>query len=393
MKKVLTILVIIVLPVSLYASKGGDYLPITAFNKNIVAYRYVIIPLLGLLTGFVFFMLALKNKLNMPDSVKEFLSVHYKKIIALIAITIGALAKEPYIAGAFFFCLYAAFGKRGRRPAIIFAVFFLALASMALFHAFMFYHTALTTPSHKAAGLIVQSEYIDNFLYLKDALHKPSVLFHSIFLYIDRKSFFIIFQFLPFLFIPFLRLKELIPTIPFFAISILSIRPLHSALDCQYSAAYIAPILVSLTVALKGLNDRYGKNFTGSILLFILIMVVTVNIAHSPSLVSLNFLKEGWSDTWHRKTYIIGKHEEALRKALDLIPKDTAVKVVCQNNTYGGEIANREFSDVFPRKWQDSYYIILDLKKPLFLEDNINPAGFMIEFEKLRQSKNFQLTL
>ncbi|MEO5357144.1 MAG: DUF2079 domain-containing protein [Nitrospirae bacterium YQR-1] len=530
MRKTLIIIAIVVLHVSLlYIAIEGNHLPTTAFNKNIALYRYIIMPLLGLLTGFAFFLLSFKGRLHMPDKIKEFSAVHYKKIIivisvlyfvvfavmaylrfesfntnyfdmgifghkiwgisvsntlpdaikaslaghfqpillmygllfkfypsvhivvlsqvlfmtlsvialfsifkmyiedrvwlivlvvifflypqtefntisvfhpdffylffclwayrfslrgrhtaALIAITAGALTKETFIIGALFFSFYVAFDKKGRRPAIIFAMVFLVLISAALFYIFVL------LPKNLAS-------FMDNFSYIGEALHNPSVLFHSILKFIDRKVFFVIFQFLPFLFIPFLRLKELIPAVPFFIISFLSVNHLHSSLDSHYSVANIAPVFVSLTIALKGLNDRYGKNFTGSVLLFILIMVATFNIAHSPSPVSLNFLKQGWSDTWHRRNYIIGPHEETLSKAVAIIPKDGNVKVVCQNNAYGGDIANRDSLEVFPRMWQQAGYIILDLKRPLFLYDSVNNADYMREFEKLRQSENFRV--
>ncbi len=189
-------------------------------------------------------------------------------------------------------------------------------------------------------------------------------------------------------FIPLLAPLELIPALPVLAISMLSRMDNYYGLGNHYTAGLIAPLIVAFIVGLPravslfekiGLSKRFFYIFLAGIMLL-------ANIMISPSPVSRLFLTNKiWS--YGYAAYIPDKRTYMIRRAIkQYIPSDPKAAVSVQNDLNMSYLTKRDVCLPFPvavfqphmlpdwrhpreHKYVLADYVVLDLKRPLFLID------------------------
>jgi hypothetical protein len=74
-----------------------------------------------------------------------------------------------------------------------------------------------------------------------------------------------------------------------------------------------------------------------------------------------------------------------MREALQRhVPADPRVIVASQNNINSSSLAHRAVYEQFPA---DAGYVVVDVRRPLFVYDRINPRAFEKRLEQLRHER------
>ena len=94
-------------------------------------------------------------------------------------------------------------------------------------------------------------------------------------------------------------------------------------------------------------------------------MNIAFNIAHSPSPLSLNYWDNRWSELYNRGEYNKTSRFEAMKEIIALVPDDPTVKVVSQYNINTARLSHRNDYWIFPRRWKEADFILLDTKDPV----------------------------
>jgi hypothetical protein len=109
------------------------------------------------------------------------------------------------------------------------------------------------------------------------------------------------------------------------------------------------------------------------------------NVAFSPSPVSTVFwlAKPEWlSWKFHVAAYRVTEREREIRWALArYVPSDPAVSVSSQNNVNSSHLAHRRTFRQFPA---EAAFVVVDVRRPLFLADRIDPEAFMANLDQIR---------
>jgi len=286
--------------------------------------------------------------------------------------------KEPLILGVAFLGIYIALAqKRYILGILVFLIF-----------SFLFYEITLNLLSKTTfkEETILQT---NAFSYLgtssilgiiKEVL-KPS------------KLRFLFFVFYPFLFLPFLRPKELIPAVPFLIIPLLSLNPHHQNVASQYTAGIIAPVFVALVILFSLMINRWGKRVTFSLLFWMLVSTLTLNIAQSPLPLSVAFWDKKWSfGNWHYSNYLWSEHQHKFKTAVALIPKDPEVRVVIHSGTYHKDLFHRYCFDCFPYGLEKADFVILDNSRGFIIGDTtVEKEKYFSYVDKMQKSGLFKM--
>lgn len=306
-----------------------------------------------------------------------------KYILAIIFAGIGAMAKEPLILGAAFFGLYIALVKKQYKIGIAAFVFFLLLFFIVIYIALPYFNQA---PVFSGGAF----PFLENNNSGKITTLSNSLI-NTLLMWKVRKALFIYFLLAPLLFLPLFEWRRFLPAMPLIAIPFLSTVYLHSSVDSQYTAGVIAPAFVALVFSIKKIEEWRGIKYANAFAVLVVIMTIAFHIAHGPSPVSINFWKSGWAEIWHRSNYVSGGHEEVIKEAIYKIPEDPEKVIISQGSINHGRLAHRYKHWVFPYRWEEADYILLDMNRPLMIYDQVNERLYMEELQKIKQSSDFQL--
>lgn len=281
---------------------------------------------------------------------------------AVILVGLGGLAKEPLLLNAAFFGLYIFLAKGRWRIGISVFVFYLAMFSLIIFVV-----QPSLTPYYKELGSVVHGS---NFGYLVPSnsdgfVDYLSKVIHGMLTWKSRKMLLIAMLLMPFLCIPLIRGLKFIPALPSIFIAMLSLFPVHSAFDGQYTSAIIPSIFVGLIFALSWIRRKWGERYFVALFIWIFVMSITFNVAHSPLPLSPNFWDKRWSELYNYNVYNKTVRFDDMREIIARIPSDPAVKVVSQYNINTARLSHRIDYWIFPAGWEDADYILLDTWDPV----------------------------
>ena len=281
---------------------------------------------------------------------------------AVVMAGLGGLAKEPLLLNAAFFGLYIFLAKGKWKTGLSSFVFYLIMFSLIIFVV-----QPSLTPYYKKLGSVVHGS---NFGYLIPSNSEGvgdyiSKVIHGMLTWKSRKVLLCLMLLMPFLCIPLIKGLKFIPALPSIFISILSLFPVHSAFDGQYTSAVIPSIFVGLIYALSWVRGRFGERHFVALFIWIFIMNIAFNIAHSPSPLSLNYWDNRWSELYNRGEYNKTSRFEAMKEIIALVPDDPTVKVVSQYNINTARLSHRNDYWIFPRRWKEADFILLDTKDPV----------------------------
>ena len=281
---------------------------------------------------------------------------------AVIIVGLGGLAKEPLLLNAAFFGLYISLAKGKWKTGISAFAFYMIIFSLIIFIV-----QPSLTPYYKELGSVVHGS---NFGYLVPSNSESvadylSKVIHGILTWKSRKVLLCVMLLMPFLYIPLISGLRFIPALPSIIISILSLFPVHSAFDGQYTSAVIPSIFVGLIYALSWIRRRLGERHFVALFLWIFVMAIMLNIAHSPSPISPNYWDSRWSELYNRGVYKKTSRFEDTKEIIAHIPSDPAVKVVSQYNINTSRLSQRINYLRFPTGWKDADYILLDIWEPV----------------------------
>jgi uncharacterized membrane protein len=281
---------------------------------------------------------------------------------AAIIVGLGGLAKEPLLLNAAFFGLYISLAKGKWKIGMSAFVFYLILFSLIIFVV----QPGLTS-YYKQLGSVVHGS---NFGYLVPSNAEGvgdyiSKVIHGMLTWKSRKVLLVAMLLAPFLCIPLIKGLKFIPALPSLFIAMLSLFPVHSAFDGQYTSAIIPSIFVGLIFALSWIRRKWGKRYFTALFLWIFLLIITLNIAHSPSPLSPNYWDNRWSELYSRDEYKKELRFEAMNEIIALVPDDPTVKVVSQYNINAARLSHRKNYWIFPRMWKEADYILLDTKDPV----------------------------
>ncbi len=300
----------------------------------------------------------------------------------ILLVGLGGMAKEPLLLGTAFFGLYLILSKKryleGTLMFITFVLIFFIIAFLL--------PPYIDKVSPFEHGV---SPFVDT-LYKKSSL-RPHLLLETLLVWKVRKLLFVYLMLGPMMFLPLLDWKRFMPAVPLIAIPFMSTSILHSSADSQYSAGIIAPASVALIFTIRWLKERYGTKYAKASASFVLVMTLTFNIANSPSMLSVNFWKAGCSEIWHRSAFTRGKHENIIEQTIYRIPADPTVSVSSQGNINHARLAHRYEYRLFPDRWEDVDYIILDTKRPLMVGDSVDKEMYYEVLQNIENNPHFKL--
>jgi len=206
------------------------------------------------------------------------------------------------------------------------------------------------------------------------------------------KMGYIVFLFLPLLFIPFFAPLSLLPALPALIISLLSRLPTYYWIQNHHTASLIAPIFISLIYGL-GFLSKWGRRFLPTdlnehqivriSLVVILVVSLYYNVMLSPSPISIFFWKRMSSSSYYHKTsYLIKERDRVLDRAIkEFISEEDSVS--SQGSVTTGYLAHRIEYYLFPDKIGEVDYVVLDRKRVHFVGDAIDEERYNKEFERL----------
>ncbi|MBA7702382.1 hypothetical protein ES703_111149 [subsurface metagenome] len=225
----------------------------------------------------------------------------------------------------------------------------------------------------------------DIFQIIKSLIFHPGVIIkEAISVW---KMGYIIFLFLPLLFIPFFSPFSLLPALPALIISLLSRLPNYYWIQNHYTASVIAPVFVSLIYGVRFLSDRSRDLNKSQVMRISLVVILVVslyyNVMLSPSPISIFFWKRMSSSSYYYKTsYVIKERDRVLDRAIkEFISQRDSVSSQGSVNT--GYLAHRREYYLFPDKIGDVDYVVLDRKRAHFVGDTIDEERYNKEFERL----------
>ncbi|MCI4626647.1 MAG: DUF2079 domain-containing protein [Candidatus Magnetoovum sp. WYHC-5] len=296
--------------------------------------------------------------------------------LALAAITVGSLAKEPLLLGAAFFGIYLAINMGKRWIGYISAVIFFLLFIYGVFY---------LQPKLIAHNTLE----VFGFDHVLGIWEHPITFTEGVLNGITKKMLFIWFMLFPFMFLPLFSFKELIPTIPLFIIPIVSSNPDHSNIESQYTAGLIGAIFVAFILVLRDVRNRWGGRPVWALLILSVLLTGTLNFAKSPAPYSLSFWNKTWSVVWTYDNYLKMAYDKDMQDMLKLVPSNAQKVVVAQSNINYGSLAHRYRFYPFPQHWQRADYILFDMNKPYMYYDKEDATKFIQELANVQKSNDF----
>ena len=198
----------------------------------------------------------------------------------------------------------------------------------------------------------------------------------------------------PLMFLPVLAPRALLVALPGLCMALLSRHPHRYQIWAQYVAPLIPPLFVAavcggqrLAACLPRGTARWRR--MGTVLpLWMIGAALYFNVVFSPSPLSTTFWlgepeRLRWS--YHFRAYLVTSREREMREALQRhVPADPRVIVASQNSVNSSHLAHRTVYEQFPA---DAAYVVVDVRRPLFVYDGIDPRAFEKRLEQLRHER------
>lgn len=289
------------------------------------------------------------------------------------------LLKEPLMLGVAFLGLYLFFGKKK-----LIAGAFLFIFSTGVF----LYVTFVVVPG--VSGWSAGTDVVRNSPYFSHLTDGKWLYFFKEIIRVGKLRFPVMIL-LPFLFLPLTRPLHFLPALPAIVIALLSSSINHQSVSSHYTASIIPPAFLAFIYSVRGIEERFGKQVVFGLFSWILILTLSLNIAHSPSPASVGFWERDWSNGyWHNSMYSETSHEKALQEAIDLVPEDPEAKVATHNMVSHPRLAHRHFYRSYPLDWQEADYILLDNSRGPYMVDSIDEAGYRAQLDEVREDRRFK---
>lgn len=174
-----------------------------------------------------------------------------------------------------------------------------------------------------------------------------------------NKFLFLWFIFLPFLFTPLFYTPSLIMLIPDLAKTLLSLEPLHFALEGHYTLSFVAISYWAFIKILSKLQINKGKS-VGFCVCHCLLIALTFSIAHGIYPISYNFWSNISAKTFHYSNYMWSPRASELQVVEKIIGSNPDIKVQVSNDIFTPMIGDRKNLSLFPNKKSSQMdYIIL----------------------------------
>ena len=358
--------------------------------------------------------------------------------LALMFGVLLALVKEPFALQTAFLGFYLILGKKHIKEGT-FLVFYGFILFLLSHHYFIsFFNSPLIaeigginifTTTNSSFGWL-GSSFKEVIIFL---ITQPHIVIFEIFTN-KEKVLYMLYLFGALGFIPLLKPKILVVTIPIFTIALLSNLLNHHSYVHHYTAGLIAPMIMAFSEGLPRAKEIFGKLKLKQEL-FYPIIISGLFVCHyllSPSPIGRKFfLEKAWN--YHYSVYLPSERSAMIKRILlKVIPKDPNVIISTQNTLVFSHIIQRKITLVFPggtqektmgintsnlswngfikyvlngniaaqplkKYWAD--YIILDLKRPWFIVDKgchwlgercVNNLAFESEFLGLvENSRNY----
>jgi uncharacterized membrane protein len=303
-----------------------------------------------------------------------------KKKLFLLSLLPGLFLKEPLLLSIVGMGIYVIVIKRWWREGC--AV--IAASLLLLYIQWNYLAPAFWDETH----LVTTAAFPNPFSHLEVPLHliilKPWIIARELFYTDPAKMGYVMVLFVPLLFLPLFSLTPLITAIPHLIISIISHNPSHYSMAGQYTASVIPGFFVAMIFTIKKIH-HYRATMVKPVLMSLLLLGLYYNIVQSPSPLSLKFwVYENWYD---KSSYRISKRDrEIIRFIKTHVPSDPEVALCTQNTLNHAWLAHRKRYFSFPYLVDKVDYVVLDLKRPLFLgEATASPESFSQEIRKLER--------
>jgi len=347
-----------------------------------------------------------------------------------------ALVKEVFALQAIFCGIYLLFIKKHRIGGIFLTLgssvyFFISYVYLIDFFngvGSVYWHMHTTTVE---ISKDIASDYslIGAYGWLGDSIRnifltiltKPHWIFGEIFTDIGRLQY-LFYLFGALGFIPLLRPSILFITIPILAISLLSSDPKHYGFTNHYSAGLLIPMIIAFAEGLPSAKKiwKYAKLKSKWFEPILYSGLLVCHILLSPSPIGRKFYDlKTWN--YHYSIYIPTERNQMIKTAIKThIPPDPNKVVSAQNSLNFGYLMERKFIKTFPQgviekskyyrqkqtisdfiefvrtgkrrkiKIENNYsdYVVLDLKRPWFIEDQ----ACQWDVDKCRNELEFEAT-
>lgn len=201
-------------------------------------------------------------------------------------------------------------------------------------------------------------------------------------LFVPGKVSFIISIFFPLLWLPLLKPKALIPALPAIGIAMLSQFPNYYGIQFHYTASIIPFMFIALIKVLANWQRQQKKLI--SIPLLLLLLSIYFNVVTSPSPISVSFWKNNYDINYNWHNYVFNSRDKVLVEGISIIPP--SAKVCIQNNINWHTLMHRPKWYLYPANLDKSEYVLLDLKRPLYVLDKINPQKYYEKLEELKKT-------
>jgi uncharacterized membrane protein len=166
--------------------------------------------------------------------------------------------------------------------------------------------------------------------------------------------------------LPFLSPLPLIICLPTLLIAFFSVNPLHHSLNSHYSLILLGPLCLSSSKSLKKFNLKINRSW--------LITPIMIYFSISPGPLSYIFMSN-MSWPYGFDAYIRNPRDQIIINAIEKnLQNNPHASVLAQNTVNSPLLYNRSLFNVFGKGFiNDSGdhfdFIILDMKRPLFLAD------------------------
>ncbi|MCK4420138.1 DUF2079 domain-containing protein, partial [Candidatus Aerophobetes bacterium] len=318
-----------------------------------------------------------------------------KNALAFILVCLPALfLKEPLILNVAMLGLYAMISRKMYKSGS-----FVFMGSLFFFFIVVGIIMPGASRTSYGAGFEGSFSYLggDVFQIIKTLISDPWILIREAMNV--WKMGYIIFLFLPLLFVPFLCPFSLLPALPALIISLLSRLPTYYWIQNHHTASLISPVFVSLIYGLSSFNNgshylnRWFKKFFSVnlnrnamlriSLWTILVVSLYYNVILSPSPISVFFWKRiGSYSYYYKSSYVIKERDRVLDRAIkEFISEEASVSSQGSVNT--GYLAHRVEYYLFPDKIGEVDYVVLDKKRDHYAGDMIDEERYSREFERL----------
>jgi len=293
----------------------------------------------------------------------------------IFACIIGLSVKEPFNLVIMMLGVYSIIKYKNIKSGVLVAILGFLMFTVDF---------KLIIPYFNSVGSSIQSTQLSKFgvtvpEMIVNIFVKPQVLLSTIFS--ESVTPFIGFVFVPLLFIPFLAPLALIVALPMFLMLFSTGSPLHIGIANHYLASIIPPIFIAFVYGLKIL-EKYKH-----LLLIVLVITLLTNIVLSPSLVSYTFWK-GKSMSFSYKVYLPEKRDNMIKENIKkYIPANPNVRIVSQNSLNYEFLTKRLHYRAYPDQFEIADYIVLDLKRHLFMLDKVNEKEFIKIFEIVKKTQ------